>query len=182
MGFNYPRRIWSKPYGSTARLMLYINIQLRSYVFGSVLSKHNFILLMICLIWREIFDKDLDDGEVDEILTNQMQKEKNRISQQRQSNIPRTLSNPVNSNAENGYMRRASIASHKRSSRTSTVSRGRSSLIAGKRVSVMDPTIDIDLENNPRLLEARPSKPTEPQKPSRRTSRSSKMSKDWPKI
>ena len=168
--------VWTLLYGCTTRLML------RTSVIGPFLSKHNFILLMICSIWREIFDKDLDDGEVDEILTNQMQKEKNRISQQRQSNIPRTLSNPVDSTA---FMKRGSITSHKRSSRssrTSTVSRGRSSLIGGKRVSVMDPTIDIDLENNPRLMESRPSKPTEPQKPSRRTSRSSKMSKDWPKI
>ena len=73
--------------------------------------------------------------------------------------------------------RKSSVVSHKRSSRTSTISRGRSSLIGGKRVSVMDPTMDLDLENNPRLMETRPSK-TEPQKPTRRSSRSSKLSKD----
>ena len=72
------------------------------------------------------------------------------------------------------------LISQKRSSRTSTVSRGRSSIrssIGGKRVSVMDPTIDLDLENNSRLMESRPTK-TEPQKPTGRTSRSSKLSKD----
>ena len=73
--------------------------------------------------------------------------------------------------------RKSSVVSHKRSSRTSTISRGRSSIIGGKRVSVMDPTMDLDLENNPRLMETRPSK-TEPQKPTRRSSRSSKLSKD----
>ena len=110
-------------------------------------------------------------------MANQMRKEKNRISLKRESRLHRTLSNPV-SPTENIFSRKASITSQKRSSRTSTISRGRSSLIGGKRVSVMDPTIDMDLENNPRLMEARPSRPSEPQKPTRKTSRNSKTSKD----
>ena len=120
-------------------------------------------------------DKDLDDGDVDELMASQMQKEKNRISLKRQSNIQKTLSNPVSPTESS--VRRTSITSHRRASRTSTASRQRSSIIGGKRVSVMDPTIDLDLENNPRLMESRPST-KEPQKPAGRTSRSSKLSKE----
>merc|ERR1712126_255287 len=122
-------------------------------------------------------NKDLDDGDVDELMASQMQKEQNRISLKRQSNIQKSLSNPVSPTESNMDRRKSSVVSHKRSSRTSTISRGRSSIIGGKRVSVMDPTMDLDLENNPRLMETRPSK-TEPQKPTRRSSRSSKLSKD----
>ena len=129
------------------------------------------------LILNGNFDKDLDDGDVDELMASQMQKEQNRISLKRQSNIQKSLSNPVSPTESNMDRRRSSVVSHKRSSRTSTISRGRSSIIGGKRVSVMDPTMDLDLENNPRLMETRPSK-TEPQKPTRRSSRSSKLSKD----
>ena len=110
-------------------------------------------------------------------MASQMQKEQNRISLKRQSNIQKSLSNPVSPTESNMDRRKSSVVSHKRSSRTSTISRGRSSIIGGKRVSVMDPTMDLDLENNPRLMETRPSK-TEPQKPTRRSSRSSKLSKD----
>ena len=110
-------------------------------------------------------------------MASQMQKEQNRISLKRQSNIQKSLSNPVSPTESNMDRRKSSVVSHKRSSRTSTISRGRSSIIGGKRVSVMDPTMDLDLENNPRLMETRPSK-IEPQKPTRRSSRSSKLSKD----
>ena len=122
-------------------------------------------------------DKDLDDGDVDELMASQLEKERNRISLKRQSNILKSLSNPVSPTQSTMERRKSSVISHKRSSRTSTVSRGRSSIIGGKRVSVMDPTMDLDLENNPRLMESRPTK-TEPQKPTGRTSRSSKLSKD----
>jgi hypothetical protein len=122
-------------------------------------------------------DKDLDDGDVDELMASQLEKERNRISLKRQSNIQKSLSNPVSPTQSTMERRKSSVISHKRSSRTSTVSRGRSSIIGGKRVSVMDPTMDLDLENNPRLMESRPTK-TEPQKPTGRTSRSSKLSKD----
>ena len=112
-------------------------------------------------------------------MASQLEKERNRISLKRQSNIQKSLSNPVSPTESTMQRRKSSVISHKRSSRTSTVSRGRSSIIGGKRVSVMDPTIDLDLENNPRLMESRPSKTEkEPQKPTGRTSRSSKLSKD----
>ena len=114
-------------------------------------------------------------------MASQLEKERNRISLKRQSNIQKSLSNPVSPTESTMQRRKSSVISHKRSSRISTasssVSRGRSSIIGGKRVSVMDPTIDLDLENNPRLMESRPTK-TEPQKPAGRTSRSSKLSKD----
>ena len=40
-------------------------------------------------------DKDLDDGDVDELMASQLEKERNRISLKRQSNIQKSLSNPV---------------------------------------------------------------------------------------